>query len=644
MTLRTSLLVLSASLSLLTTGCAARGLPASVAPVPLPPQPVVATALPLGEESIYALLNEGSLAKADKLLRDVWVIPRFPDTHLSVPLNWREDPFHQSYWRFLFYSLRPTSNLLWAYETTHDTRYRDKLLSILTSYVTYDETYLPLTHLSAVRKGDRRLDFPYGAAFRAMVITNTYYKLQRSHDLPADLASRLRASIARLGTFLLIPGNNEGAYNHGFIEASALFILSENFPTMPDAAALRAVGLSRLDALMQKTVDSDGVEVENSPFYHFYVLDFALQMRLWAKENNVTLSAVFNHQLQSMFDYASYIVEPNTALPLLGASVQSFVEASRSIYKDAEQADPEFLFAVSGGQAGSAPAERAKIFPSSGEAVLRSNAHDGPYVDNTQVTMNVGPVRTIHSHIDALALTYYSHGRVLLTDSGLFTYTAGPNYVFFHGTSAHNTVVVDGKDQPLGPVTVGKNLTGSGWAYQSGEHTLYPGVRHARSVIVLRRDLMIVLDQLTSNQPHRYQQLWHLVPYLHLISEGATTTAFDGSDHPVLAVTEDAPQARFSDTLGQALPMQGWVSSLYGSKAPDHVLGFTNTSRNATFATAVTSGGLTQQPVALTTTHAGSLSTVNVCVGPMHFVVMIRNAVQSGESVTVTTPPGGCVR
>jgi len=30
-------------------------------------------------------------------------------------------------WRFIFYSLRPTTNLLWAYYATHDARYRDQL-------------------------------------------------------------------------------------------------------------------------------------------------------------------------------------------------------------------------------------------------------------------------------------------------------------------------------------------------------------------------------------------------------------------------------------------------------------------------------------------------------------------------------------
>lgn len=644
MTLRTSLLALFASLSLLITGCTASSAPARVGAVPLPVEQVVTRSLPLGRESVYTLLNQGSLKTADKMLHDVWAMPRFPDAHLAMPLSWYEDPFRQGYWRFLFYSLRPTSNLLWAYETTHDPRYRKKLLTILRSYVVYDKTHLPLVHPSAVHRQDRRLDFPYGAAFRAMVLTNTYAKLLRSGDLPRDLAAGIRASVDRLGSFLLLPSSYEGGYNDGFTEASALLIMSENFPALPGSATWRHVGLRRLDVLMGQILDRNGVEVERSPFYHFYVLNFALQLRLWAKENHISLSRIFNRRLQSMLDFATYIVEPNTAIPLLGSSVQFFIDGSASIYSEAEQADPEFLFAASGGKLGIAPAERVKVFPSSGEAVLRSNANDGPYVDNTQVTMNVGPVRIDHSHLDALAVTYFSHGRMLLTDSGLFTYSAGRDYDFFHGTSAHNTVVVDGKDQPQGPVKAGKSVTGAGWAYQSGEHTLYPGVRHARSVIVLRRDLMIVVDQMTSSRPHRYQQLWHLAPFLHVLSDGATTTAYDWSDHPVLAVTQDAPQASFFDAFGQVRPMQGWFSSLYGNKAPDHVLEFTNTSRNATFVTAVTSGGLTERRVRLTMTHAGSLSTVNLCVGHLRFVVKVANVVQSGESVTVSTSPGGCVR
>jgi hypothetical protein len=82
------------------------------------------TPLALGKEGISSEFNEGDVATADNLLNDVWPArsPLQP-VHLDWPLSWTEDPYGDAYWRFCFYSLRPTSSLLWAYATTRDQRY-----------------------------------------------------------------------------------------------------------------------------------------------------------------------------------------------------------------------------------------------------------------------------------------------------------------------------------------------------------------------------------------------------------------------------------------------------------------------------------------------------------------------------------------
>ncbi|MCS6913493.1 MAG: hypothetical protein NZ890_09665, partial [Myxococcota bacterium] len=67
--------------------------------------------VPNGKESLYSFLSQGEARAALALLSDLWDLgPRFPPVRIR-PLTWTEDPFSDSYWRFLFYSLRPTSNL-----------------------------------------------------------------------------------------------------------------------------------------------------------------------------------------------------------------------------------------------------------------------------------------------------------------------------------------------------------------------------------------------------------------------------------------------------------------------------------------------------------------------------------------------------
>jgi len=83
--------------------------------------------LPLGLESLYADINQGEFKVADQMLADVWPARGFQPVYLPRPLTWTEDPYHDAYWRFMFYSLRYTSNLLWAYGNSGNQAYLDRL-------------------------------------------------------------------------------------------------------------------------------------------------------------------------------------------------------------------------------------------------------------------------------------------------------------------------------------------------------------------------------------------------------------------------------------------------------------------------------------------------------------------------------------
>ena len=214
---------------------------------PAPPAPVAHAAWPtpiaLGSEGIYSEFNEGDLATADNLLNDVWPArPPLRPVDLDWPLSWTEDPYGDAYWRFYFYSLRPTSSLLWAYATTRDERYYRRLVEILSSFVTYDAAR-PFNRLT--------FDNNHAAAYRAMVLVNAYVKLQRWQVLPAALDGDLVAAIRRLGAFLAVPGHFEADFNHGFNEAAALLLIADNFPQFAEASAWRRLGVDRLLSLTQ---------------------------------------------------------------------------------------------------------------------------------------------------------------------------------------------------------------------------------------------------------------------------------------------------------------------------------------------------------------------------------------------------------
>jgi uncharacterized heparinase superfamily protein len=55
-----------------------------------------------------------------------------------------------------------------------------------------------------------------------------------------------------------------------------------------------------------------------------------------------------------------------------------------------------------------------------------------------------------HGHADALAFTMSVAGKEILVDPGTYSYHTLPRWRnYFRGTAAHNTVVVDGKNQSV---------------------------------------------------------------------------------------------------------------------------------------------------------------------------------------------------
>ena len=594
--------------------------------------------IPSQIEAIYSIINQGTLVAADRLLDDVWDLgARFKPAYIN-PITWTEDPFNEEYWRFLFYSLRPTANLLWAYYTTHDTKYRDKLVAILESYLAYDR--------QRSEKPDRTtFDEKHCAGFRAMVLVNTYQKLKRSGDLDPQLDSDLQFGIYKLGAFLEQPVNYDSDYNHGFTEAAALLLIAANFPQMDPAPIWLKTAVERLDGLMSSSVDPDGVEIEKSPFYHFYVLTFASQIDHWAQKYGVPVSPSFGQKTAAMSRFALYITEPNGQIPLIGSSVKLDVQHENpDLYELIGSADPEFEYVRTAGAAGTEPTERNVLFPSSGTAVLRSGFGSvQDFASQTHIVLNVGPYRTAHSHLDGLSITYSSAGRSLIVDSGLYTYVPGKDYDYFFGTRAHNTVVVDGQDQAQGGETEGLSQTGDSWAYQSGSHALYSGVTHARSVLLLQKDLALVIDTMTGVADHDYAQTWHLFPGAAIATAGLDVTATDAKTSAPQFVLRQAvtDSVTLASPTGQADPMQGWYSAAYGNKEANIALEYHVQGNGAQYVTLIASGPLASAPSSVTSQRAndGSIQ-VSACAQGQRYDVRIRNQASPGETVAVMG--GGC--
>jgi hypothetical protein len=610
---------------------------ASAIAKPAPGQP-----LPLGKESMFASINEGDLPTADGILNDVWPARGFPPAKLPSSLTWTEDPYKDAFWRFMFYGLQYTSHLLWAYFATGDDRYQGKLVAILRSFVVYDET----------RPWNRQtFDNPHQSAYRAMVLVNTYFKLKKTGHLPGDLDRPIRDAVERLGAYLTdgrhapdqASGSFESKVNHGFNEAAALLLIADNYPEMKNAASWRALAVERLEVMRSTNIDADGVDVENSPFYHMYVLGIVGAIATWAKDHEPSVSPAYTTTRNAMLHYAAYIAQPDGKLPMLGATATTNVpDMDHAVFEPVAALDENFAFVYTRGKQGKMPAPGVELFPTAGLFVLRAKTPAAEVRNQTFVTFDAGKYRTEHSHLDALSITLFSSGREILPDSGLMTYDHGTDFDYFHGTRAHNTVVVDGVDQQASDATPLRSGTSGDCAWASGRSGLYPGVDHVRTVALLRQDLVLVTDTLASASPHSYVQTWHLLPAAQAPTATALNVVVSDEKGPVLAIRQgETAGVTVEVKHGATSPMQGWYSTAYGKKTATYALEYTARQASARFVTLFMSGSYASSTSPPAIRERGNV--IRVCDGSTSYTLTLdATGAAGGEGALVIG--GGCVQ
>ncbi len=585
-----------------------------------------------GRESVYASTDQGSIGAANDLLRNRFDLPRYRPVQFPSLPTWSEDPYKAEYWRFEFYSLRPSLNLLYAYRATGRLAYAKQLVRLDLSFI-------------AAEPGSRwAWADPHAAAFRCMALVDTWWKLRQDHQLPEAASTAILAELEKTGQFLADPDHYQPGENYGTNEAAALYGLAVAFPGLPHARQWLTLAEQRFQWQLNGLIDADGQLIENSPYYDFYTLEKYWQVYSYSLAHGDPISASFGARLKTMLNFATYILQPNSQVPLIGASLQATIHDS-GVYAHMAASDPEFQYALSHGARGSAPPADSIYFPASELTVMRSGWGSGAeFARSTYVTYNVGRYRTAHSDLGALGLTVYGDGGDLLTDPGLYTYTPGAYHDYFHGTMSHNTVVVDGRSQVKGNGTGGELVTRDGVTYQSAESSLYSGVTHRRMVMMIDPDHLLVVDRLSSAAPHTYQQMFHLFPGARLAKAGLTVSGAGGTPRREITIQQLLPGGiTESDTINRrGRAPDGLCSVKYGQLLPCYSVAYAAKGKDATFVTLLTIGAPRQAGFAISVADAGQR--LHIADGQRDLTVSLGESTAIAPAARATDPAPPAVR
>lgn len=585
-----------------------------------------------GRESIYASTDQGSVSAANDLLRNQYDVPRYAPVRMSGLPTWSENAYSANYWRFEFYSLRPSLNLLYAFRKTRNTAYARKLVS------------LDLSFISAEPKSKWAWSDPHAVAFRSMALVDTWWKLRQAHQLSEAASTAILGELEKTGQFLADPNHYQQENNHCVNEAAALYELGVAFPTLPHAQQWLALAKQRFQWQLDGLIDADGQLIENSPYYDFYALAKYSEIYDYSIAHNSLITTDFKSKLDAMTRFATYILQPNSEVPLLGASIESAIN-DHGVYQQLASADPELRYVLTHGAQGTRPSANSVYFNASGLTVMRSGWQSGSsFPDSTYLTYNIGRYRTAHSDLDALALTLYGDGGDLLPGAGLYTYQPGTYRDYFHGTASENTVVVDGKSQAQGNGTGTPLETTDGITYQSAESSLYDGVTHDRMVMMIDKDHILVVDRLRSASVHTYQQMFHLFPGARLSQSGLTVSGAGGTPRRQVTIQQLQPQGITEAAVinQRGAHPAGLCSEQYGHLLPCYQISYSAHGRDVEFVTLITIGtpqaGGTAQGSNFSIAESAGGQRLAIADGQRHLTVELSESTGKPARAWATNP------
>jgi hypothetical protein len=386
-------------------------------------------------------------------------------------------------------------------------------------------------------------------------------------------------------------------------EGVALFFIGALCPGLPLAHRWRARGWQIVLNQAHRQVLADGMHFEQSVYYHVYALDFFLHSRILADVNRIPVPAAFDRVIEKMLEVVA-VLRAAGPLPQLGDDdggrvfdprrncVEHLVDPlatgavlfNRSDFKAvAEEIREETVWLL-----GAENVKQFDVIPArKRQAESLALESSGLYVMVTskpvgqRVVIDAGPQgagRAGHGHADALSMQLAVNGQELLVDQGTLTYVGcGEERDRFRGTSAHNTVVVDGFNQaePSGPFGWQRlpNMKVHWWrsgtnldvldASHDGYCRFKHGVRHRRFVVYAKPHFWLVRDLLEGEGCHQIDLHWHFAGGEMSIIPGGFKFFSQGQALLVFFATTRACTEEIQ---------QGWRSPVYGSRESCPVL------------------------------------------------------------------------
>jgi hypothetical protein len=578
------------------------------------------------------------VAAADRILAGRFEIFALDDVELGNPPRWNRDPktgveAPLDFGKQLDYrdpKIVGDCKYLWepnrhlhlvtlaqAYALTGDDKYAATLRTHLESWIAQCPFRMGVNWSSSLEAGLRLLNWALAWQLLGGVDSPLFQGEDGMAFRDRWLASVYQHAEFVCGHFSL----HSSANNHLMGEAAGVFCAALAWPHWARSRQWHAASREILEreALLQNA--PDGVNREQATSYQQFTFDLLLLPFLAACANDCELCAAYSARLEAMLEFLASIMDAGGHVPMFGDADDahaarldprdSFDRYRSMLATGALIFDRGELKAKAGALDDKtrwllgADADRgfnSLPVPSGGLPIRRAFDEGGYYILGTEFEQP-GEIRLVadagalgyreiaaHGHADALSFTLSVGGEELLLDPGTFAYhTENEWRSYFRGTSAHNTLRIDGLDQsePGGNfMWLRKARAGCiAWATSADEdifegwHDGYAGladpVIHRRRITLDKRGRTILLtDMLDMKGEHEVELFLHCAEdsVIAPIAGGVCVTR---GGRAVLIRWPEHPQGKAEVRVGATAPIAGWVSRRFDRKVASPTLVWT---------------------------------------------------------------------
>jgi len=402
------------------------------------------------------------------------------------------------------------------------------------------------------------------------------------------------------------------ANNHLIGEAAGLFVGAVTWPYWESSEKWKKKSYKILIGEVDHQTFDDGVNKEQAISYQQFVVDFLLFSALCGKANGVEFPDEYWGRIEKMLEYMASLMDINGNLPMIGDADDGYVTAlsretnfcnfksllatgavlfNRSDFKKKSgKFDDKTRFLL--GEAGIKAYKNLdttlaysikQCFSQAGYYILGDN-FDTP--EEVKLIVDSGPLGFLsiaaHGHADALSIYLSLGGREFLIDPGTYAYHTQQKWRdYFRGTSAHNTIRIDGLDQSVsgGNFMWLKHARAQCDTFQTnddgvifrGNHDGYlrlkDAVDHHRNILLDKNNNAFEIeDLLKCNGYHEVETFWHFSEdCIVSVAENGEITAVNGNKKIVVSPGQKVETNLY--TGDENIP-SGWVSRRFDEKTP----------------------------------------------------------------------------